>query len=239
MSEDYLTSPFYDDNFKNAIKVMNSFTKNAENVRMMQESIRMNLRALDYLPNLTMQLSNSFKYNKLVLNSSLDALEDTKKIIQSLSKLYTNDTLITNKEFINQYLKTSSSNLFYLKNLDIYNFNFDKYFNSLIKEESKQPNQEPKQSCSQINSKSEGNIKTESDEVENLNIAFINFEFHAERFKEVFHKSYSYASERKVVVFGVANAFAYLVTSAAQVHPLLPFWIFSIVSVIGLFTPRD
>lgn len=234
MNKDYLTSPFNDKNLNAALSTGNSIQQHNEAVLSIISNVpKIDLSHVYTIPDNTIKILKDTiisTYSQDVLNS----IHTTSKTIQSFTQPnYLNQIQKITKSY-SDLIKTAYNPL---QDLDLSNILTD--FESFIKEEAKHPNQEPKQSCSQINSKSEENIKTESDKVENLNIAFINFEFHAERFKEVFHKSYSYASERKVVVFGVANAFAYLVTSAAQVHPLLPFWIFSIVSVIGLFTPRD
>lgn len=234
MNKDYLTSPFNDTNLNVALSAARSIQQHNEVVL----SIISNVPKID-LSHVYTNLDNTLKIlndtiSTTYLQDALDSIHTASKAIQSFNHPnYLHQVQEITKSY-SDLIKTTSNPL---HNLDLSNILTD--FESFIKEEAKHPNQEPKQSCSQINSKSEENIKTESDKVENLSIAFINFEFHAERFKEVFHKSYSYASERKVVIFGVANTFTYLVTSAAQVHPLLPFWIFSIVSVIGLFTPRD
>ena len=234
MNKDYLTSPFNDKNLNVALSTAHSIQKHNELVLSIISNIpKIDLSHIYTISDNTLKILND-TICTTYLQDALDSIHTTSKAIQSFTQPnYLHQIQEITKSY-SDLIKTTSNPL---QNLDLSNILTD--FESFIEEEAKRPNQEPKQSRSQINSKSEGNIKTESDKVENLNIAFINFEFHAERFKEVFHKSYSYASERKVVVFGVANAFAYLVTSAAQVHPLLPFWIFSIVSVIGLFTPRD
>ena len=234
MNKDYLTSPFNDKNLNAALSTVHSIQQHNEAILSVINGIpQIDLSHVYTISDNTLKILND-TISTTYLQDALDSIHTASRAIQSFTQPnYLHQIQEITKNYSDLMKITSNP----LQNLDLSNILTD--FESFIKEESKNPNQEPKQSCSQINSKSEENIKTESDKVENLNIAFINFEFHAERFKEVFHKSYSYASERKVVVFGVANAFAYLVTSAAQVHPLLPFWIFSIVSVIGLFTPKD
>lgn len=234
MNKDYLTSPFNDKNLNAALSTVHSIQQHNEAILSVINGIpQIDLSHVYTISDNTLKILND-TISTTYLQNALDSIHTASRAIQSFTQPnYLHQIQEITKNYSDLMKITSNP----LQNLDLSNILTD--FESFIKEESKNPNQEPKQSCSQINSKSEENIKTESDKVENLNIAFINFEFHAERFKEVFHKSYSYASERKVVVFGVANAFAYLVTSAAQVHPLLPFWIFSIVSVIGLFTPKD
>lgn len=234
MNKDYLTSPFNDKNLNATLSTAHSIQQHNEAILSVINGIpKIDLSHVYTISDNTLKILND-TLSAPYLQDALDSIHTASRAIQSFTQPnYLHQIQEITKNYSDLMKITSNP----LQNLDLSNILTD--FESFIKEESKNPNQEPKQSCSQINSKSEENIKTESNKVENLNIAFINFEFHAERFKEVFHKSYSYASERKVVVFGVANAFAYLVTSAAQVHPLLPFWIFSMVSVIGLFTPKD
>ena len=234
MNKDYLTSPFNDKNLNAALSTAHSLQQHNEAILSVINGIpKIDLSHVYTISDNTLKILND-TLSAPYLQDALDSIHTASRVIQSFTQPnYLHQIQEITKNYSNLIKAISTP----YQNLDLSNILTD--FESFIKEESKNPNQEPKQSCSQINSKSEENIKTESDKVENLYIAFINFEFHAERFKEVFHKSYSYASERKVVVFGVANAFTYLVTSAAQVHPLLPFWIFSIVSVIGLFTPKD
>lgn len=77
------------------------------------------------------------------------------------------------------------------------------------------------------------------DEINILSVAYINLEIAVQKFKEVSHKSYSYIAERKLAVFGLSNAFVYFVTLAAEINPMLPFYFFSITTVIGLFPPKD
>lgn len=171
-------------------------------------------------------------YQEVQLSNSLATISEA---IATFNKS-SNSLLI--KQLTENYSEiVSPITSFYIQTLDL--SKIVSSFESLIKEHPINSSQEIKEEGSPSDSKSKENIVTEPDKVKILNYAFSNFYFHVDRFKEVFHKSYSYTSERKVVVFGIANAFVYLVTTAAQIHPLLPFWLFSITSIIGLFTPSD
>ena len=234
MNKDYLTSPFNDEIVSGTFSVTQSIQEHTSAILSVVDSIpKVDLSHIYTISDNTIKILNdtiSTTYSK----DLFDSIHTISKTIQSFTQP---DYLRQIHEITKSYsdlIKASSNPI---PDIDLSNILTG--FESFIKEETQHPNQEPKQNCSRIYSKGEENIITKPDKIENLNIAFINFKFQAEKFKEVFHKSYSYASERKVVVFGVTNAFVYLVTSAAQIHPLLPFWIFSIVSVIGLFTPSD
>lgn len=189
-----------------------------------------------------------------IIDSFIESLTSFQKSIAIYQEVQLSNSLATISEAIATFNKSSNSLLikqltenyseivspitsFYIQTLDL--SKIVSSFESLIKEHPINSSQEIKEEGSPSDSKSKENIVTEPDKVKILNYAFSNFYFHVDRFKEVFHKSYSYTSERKVVVFGIANAFVYLVTTAAQIHPLLPFWLFSITSIIGLFTPSD
>lgn len=189
-----------------------------------------------------------------IKDSFIESLNSFQKSIAIYQEVQLSNSLATISEAIATFNNSSNSSLikqltenyseivspitsFYIQTLDL--SKIVSSFESLIKEHPINSNQEIKEEGSPSDSKSKENIVTEPDKVKILNYAFCNFYFHVDRFKEVFHKSYSYTSERKVVVFGIANAFVYLVTTAAQIHPLLPFWIFSITSIIGLFMPSD
>lgn len=225
MNKDYLTSPFNDNSFNN---VLDLAKKNHENIISM---LNPTFKLIDSLPITKI-------YESIIPNIPTtlyaEQFEKTKALSSEFINFYKGSYIVQAQEIAKSYsdlIKATSAPL------DLSNILTS--FDSFIKDEAKRPNQEPKKSCSQINTKSEVNIITESDKVNNLKYAFINFQFHAEIFKEFFHKPYSYISERKIVVFGVANAFVYLVTLAAQIHPLLPFWLFSITSIVGLFMPSD
>lgn len=227
MNKDYLTSPLYDENFMRAIEVAKN---NRERIQKILAPTFVNVNSIAMLREL---LSPTLS----TLNLHTEQSEKINDITSQLQNFYKNSYIHQAQEIAKSYSNLIKETSNPLQTLDLSNILTD--FDSFIKEEAKRTYQEPKQSCSQINAKSEVNIITESDKVKNLNYAFINFEFHAEKFKEVFHKSYSYASERKMVAFGVANAFVYVVTLAAQIHPLLPFWLFSITSIVGLFMPSN
>lgn len=72
-----------------------------------------------------------------------------------------------------------------------------------------------------------------------LDFAFFNYKLALQKFNEAFHKGYSYVSERKVAVWGLSNAIIILITTLASVNSMLPFYLFSVISFAGLFTPKD
>ena len=142
---------------------------------------------------------------------------------------------------MNQITKSYSELVKSLPNFQIYTSSFLKAYTSFVENNNIYSEEEYDHSTTDtIVSSGKNNSRIhDTEHINELSIAYINFEIAIQKFKEVFHKSYSYASERKLVIFGLSNAFVYFVTLAAETNPMLPFWFFSVTSVIGLFTPKD
>lgn len=128
------------------------------------------------------------------------------------------------------------------KSFEFRDSNFDEIitaFESFIENNSIEPYEYIKEKNSPTDSECEVDIITDTEKIDRLKLATMNLELNIDIFKKVFHNSYSYISQRKIAAFSLSNAFVYFITYSAELNPLLPYWMFSITTIIGLLMPSD
>lgn len=232
MNKNYLTSISNDDfktNIRTTFDIVNSINIPSSTLaaRIAIQQITSTVRAVDEVMRPITEMTNTIQS---LTNSSTETFTHIGRIIETMneSSFYNNLTEIS--KVINTFPYKNPLNIPPQNALGLF----------IEKQEKNAETQEEHSTAVKITISAPHDYGAQNkDEINLLSVAYINLENAAQKFKEVFHKSYSYVAERRLAVFGLSNAFVYFVTLAAEINPMLPFWFFSITTVIGLFPQKD
>lgn len=232
MNKNYLTSLSNDDfktNIRTLVEVVNSinFPDTTEFSQVaIQQLIPKIHTAAEVMRPIT-EMTNTIQSH---INSSTETFTHIGRIIEAVNDLSLYNNLTEISKVINTFPYQNPLNIPPLNALGSF----------IENQEKNTETQEEYSTAKKITiSAPHDNWAHNKDEINKLSVAYINFEIAVQKFKEISHKSYSYIAERKLAVFGLSNAFVYFVTLAAEINPMLPFWFFSITTVIGLFPQKD
>ena len=212
MNEDYLMPPFSDE-FKRSLKAA---------MDAIQKSTNMTKSLQPMLANFEMIRDLQSTYISKNLKNSLKILSDLPvyRPNENLMRIIKDITITLNEK---GYFET------------------EEFIESVIKEDKIYSDETENQETSEMVVTNDNDNSWEQYQKNKYVLDFAFFQYHdaLEKFNEVFHKGYSYVSEKKIVVFGLSNAIVYLITTLASVNSMLPFYLFSVISFAGFFTPKD
>lgn len=227
MKDDYLTSPIHDE-YQQILDDIEQQILNSEAGRIAQNFYQSESPLKSFMSS---DKNKMFRSN--IKESYNLAIKNHTSISLKSIKLFDNENMNKLKETMKDSLKRS---------FEFRNNNFDEIitaFESFIKNNSIEPYQYIKEKNSPADPECEVDITTDTEKIDRLKLATMNLELNIDIFKKVFHNSYSFISQRKIAAFSLSNAFVYFITYSAELNPLLPYWMFSITTIIGLLMPSD
>lgn len=216
MNEDYLTSYFNDD-------FMQSMKRLSESINSFYQASSA-IKSIDFTPILQTinELNKSNIFNSLRELPVYRPDADTIRILDDITST--------------------------ISSLNMYKFNFPEINGeeiSAIEEEEiySEENENKETTKPIIYSHDLDSWKKYQDNKYLLYFALLNYNVALQRFnevsREIFHKGYSYISDRKIAVWGLSNALSTVIALLVSINPTLPILVFSTFGVFGLFEPKD